>query len=213
MKWPNKLICLTVSVILIVGCANTRPALNTACLFADGSQKIAPEWVCYTSNNTSERSAIGYAAASITGQSFSDQMAITAAQDKLLRGLWTDLDLALPIYIAQINEHSELDMLTDLPETLEPFKLRMTDSIKAQFNRQLLRDVRVKEKMTTPTGATVVLMAINQSELTELFNQAIQQANQEQPQLWQTILNRYNSTDLAAELINSLEQLPAIAKE
>src|SRR5690554_6980445 len=69
---------------LLVGCASapkTEPV--AACVFADGSNQPAPEWVCGAPVDGVELSAVGYADKSAAGVNFMKQMAATAARVEL----------------------------------------------------------------------------------------------------------------------------------
>ena len=180
---------------LISACGSNpvkEPEPVAGCIYADGSNKAAPEWVCGAPIEGYEMSAVGYADKSAAGPNFMKQMAATAAR----------------VEIAQIMKVDVSNMIKKYTETTGVGSTETVDRVNASVTRQITKESlvgsRVIRQMPTPTGGTVVLVGLSEASAQQVREQAIRTSMNNDRALWQKF-NSDKAFDEMAEEISKLQ--------
>src|SRR5690554_104137 len=174
---------------LLVGCASapkTEPV--AACVFADGSNQPAPEWVCGAPVDGVELSAVGYADKSAAGVNFMKQMAATAARVELAQTFRVDVQ-------NMIKQYAETTGAAD-SETVD----MVNTSVTKQITKETLAGSKIFRQMATPTGGIVVVVGLDAATYEKLQQHAINTSMNNEKALWQKFSAGKAFDELADEM-------------
>ena len=146
MKLRSILILAILSAL--AACSSNQPAPQpvASCVFADGSNQAAPDWVCGAPVDGIDLSAVGYADKSSAGINFMKQMASTAARVELAQTMKVEVQ-------NMIKQYAETTGAGD-SETVD----QVNTSVTKQITKQTLVGSRIYRHIPTPTGGIVVLV-------------------------------------------------------
>ncbi len=159
---------------LLVGCASapkTEPV--AACVFADGSNQPAPEWVCGAPIDGVEISAVGYADKSGAGVNFMKQMAATAARVELAQISRVEVQNSIKQYAEKTGSADS--------ETVD----MVNSSVSKLLTKETLSGSKIFRQMATPSGGMVVVVGLDASAFEKLQQHAIKTSMNNERALWQ----------------------------
>jgi hypothetical protein len=190
MKFRSLL--LAGAATLLAACSSNEPMpLQVAsCVFADGSNQPAPEWVCGAPVSDIDLSAVGYADKSGAGANFMKQMAATAARVELAQTMKVEVQ-------NMIKQYSETTGAGD-SETVD----QVNTSVTKQITKETLVGSRIFRQMPTPTGGIVVLVGLSPDTVNKLAEQALKTSMKNDPALWQKFQASKAQDELAADIAN-----------
>lgn len=177
----------------LVACGATQPVQQqpvASCVFADGSNQPAPEWVCGAPVNGIDLSAVGYADKSGAGANFMKQMAATAARVELAQTMKVEVQ-------NMIKQYSETTGAGD-SETVD----QVNTSVTKQITKETLVGSRIFRQMPTPTGGIVVLVGLSPDTVNQLAENALKTSMKNERALWQKFQADKAQDELAAEIAN-----------
>jgi len=177
----------------LVACGSTQPVPQqpvASCVFADGSNQPAPEWVCGAPVNGIDLSAVGYADKSGAGANFMKQMAATAARVELAQTMKVEVQ-------NMIKQYSETTGAGD-SETVD----QVNTSVTKQISKETLIGSRIFRQMPTPTGGIVVLVGLAPEIVGNIAEQALKTSMKNERALWQKFQAGKAQDELAAEIAN-----------
>ncbi len=176
----------------LVACSanQTMPQPVASCVFADGSNQPAPEWVCGAPVNGVDLSAVGYADKSGAGASFMKQMAATAAR----------VELAQTFSVRMTNMVKQFTETTGAgdSETVD----QVNTSVTKQITEKTLVGSRIFRQMPTPAGGMVVLVGLSPETVTQLAENSLKTSMKNDRALWQKFQAGKAQDELAAEIAN-----------
>lgn len=181
---------------LLVACASNQPAPQqpvASCVFADGSNQAAPDWVCGAPVNGVDVSAVGYADKSAAGVNFMKQMAATAAR----------------VELAQIMKVEVQNMIKQYAETTGSGDSETVDRVNTSVSKQLTKETLVGSKifrqMPTPNGGMVVLVGLDEEAASKINETALKTSMKNDRALWQKFQAEKSFDELASEIANMEE--------
>lgn len=186
-----KLLALSTLTALVVGCSSTpEKAPVASCVFADGSNQEAPEWVCGAPVDGVELSAVGYADKSMAGANFMKQMAATAARVELAQIMRVDVQ-------NMIKQYAETTGAAD-SETVD----RVNTSVSRQLTTETLVGSKIFRQMPTPSGGMVVLVGLDAATVQKLSEHAIKTSMNNERAIWQKFQADKAFDEMAREITN-----------
>jgi hypothetical protein len=189
-----KLLSLLVvsAATFLVACSANQTAQQpvASCVFADGSNQPAPEWVCGAPVDGIDLSAVGYADRSGAGANFMKQMAATAARVELAQTMKVEVQ-------NMIKQYSETTGAGD-SETVD----QVNTSVTKQITKETLIGSRIFRQMPTPTGGIVVLVGLSPDTVNKLAENALKTSMKNERALWQKFQAGKAQDELAAEIAN-----------
>ena len=190
MKLRTLLIAGTAT--LLAACSSNEPLPQpvASCVFADGSNQPAPEWVCGAPVEGIDLSAVGYADKSGAGANFMKQMAATAARVELAQTMQVEVQ-------NMIKQYSETTGAGD-SETVD----QVNTSVTKQITKETLIGSRIFRQMPTPTGGIVVLVGLAPEIVGKIAEQSINTSMKNERALWQKFQAGKAQDELAAEIAN-----------
>lgn len=183
-------IALATASLLLAGCA-TGPQQSqpvASCVFADGSNQAAPEWVCGAPVEGIDLSAVGYADKSAAGPNFMKQMAATAARVELAQTMQVEVQ-------NMVKQYAETTGAAD-SETVD----MVNTSVTKQITKETLIGSKIFRQMPTPTGGMVVLVGLDADTVNKLAEQALKTSMNNERALWQKFQAQKSFDELAAEI-------------
>lgn len=176
----------------LVACSSTQPLPQpvASCVFADGSNQPAPEWICGAPVDGIELSAVGYADKSGAGANFMKQMAATAARVELAQTMKVEVQ-------NMIKQYAETTGAGD-SETVD----QVNTSVTKQITKETLIGSRIFRQMPTPTGGIVVLVGLAPEIVGKIAEQSIKTSMKNERALWQKFQAGKAQDELAAEIAN-----------
>lgn len=180
-----------ISTLLLGACSSTPDAPDTSvasCLFADGSNDPAPEWVCGEPVAGVELSAVGYSDKSAAGPNFMKQMAATAARVELAQVLSLDIE-------NMIKQYAETTGAGDA-ETVD----RVNTSVTKQITDQTLVGSKILRQMPTPSGGLVVLVGLDPAGVENITKDLLRTSMNSEQALFQKFQAGMSFEELAAEI-------------
>lgn len=190
MKLRTLLIAGTAT--LLAACSSNEPLPQpvASCVFADGSNQPAPEWVCGAPVEGIDLSAVGYADKSGAGANFMKQMAATAARVELAQTFKVEVQ-------NMIKQYSETTGAGD-SETVD----QVNTSVTKQITKETLVGSRIFRQMPTPTGGMVVLVGLSPETVEKLAETTLKTSMKNDRALWQKFQAGKAQDELAAEIAN-----------
>ncbi len=177
----------------LAACSSNQPVPQqpvASCIFADGSNQPAPEWVCGAPVNGIDLSAVGYADKSGAGANFMKQMAATASRVELAQTMKVEVQ-------NMIKQYSETTGAGD-SETVD----QVNTSVTKQITKETLVGSRIFRQMPTPTGGIVVLVGLAPEIVSNIAEQALKTSMKNERALWQKFQAGKAQDELAAEIAN-----------
>lgn len=162
----------------LAACSSHKVKEKPPCMYADGSEKAAPLWVCYTPEAGFSLTGVGYADASLGGMDTSLRLARNEALTNLWQRLRTKLRHAIDLYTQQQRAADEFNA----------DELRR--SILDEISREMLDEAQQVASSTTPSGGAVVAMGLDAYDLESIGRTALQNAYLKHPQLWDQWLSK-----------------------
>ncbi|TNC93216.1 LPP20 family lipoprotein [Thalassolituus sp.] len=174
---------------LLVACSSNEPAPQVAdCVFADGSNQPAPEWVCGAPVDGVDLTAVGYADKSAAGANFMKQMAATAARVELAQTMQVEVQ-------NMIKQYTETTGAGD-DETVD----MVNTSVTKQITKQQLQGSKIYKQRPTPSGGMVVLVGLDADTVTQIAEQALKTSMNNEKALWQKFQAEKSFDELAEEI-------------
>lgn len=190
-------IALATASVLMAGCSsNDKKSAEpvASCVFADGSNQAAPDWVCGAPVDGIDLAAVGYADKSAAGPNFMKQMAATAARVELAQTMRVEVQ-------NMIKQYAETTGTGD-DETVD----RVNSSVTKQITKETLVGSKIFRQMPTPSGGMVVLVGLDADTVNQLAEQAIKTSMNNERALWQKFQAQKSFDELAAEIARKDEQ-------
>lgn len=182
-------LALVATSVLMVGCASKQPVQQTAtCVFADGSNQEAPEWVCGAPVDGIDLSAVGYADKSMAGANFMKQMAATAARVELAQTMRVEVENMIKQYAETTGAANS--------ETVD----LVNTSVTKQITKETLVGSKIYRQISTPSGGMVVLVGLDADTVNKLSEQALKTSMNNEKALWQKFQASKSFDELAAEI-------------
>lgn len=177
---------------LLAACSSKEPAQQevASCVFADGSNQPAPEWVCGAPVSGIDMSAVGYADKSVAGVNFMKQMAATAARVELAQTMKVDVQ-------NMIKQYAETTGNGD-SETLD----QVNTSVTRQITKETLVGSKIARQMPTPSGGIVVLVGMDPETAKQVSKQVLTTSMKNDKALWQKFQAEKSFDEMAAEIAN-----------
>ena len=178
---------------LLVACSSTTTPVQepvAECVFADGSGKEAPLWVCGTPVEGYPLSAVGYADKSAAGPNFMKQMASTAARVELAQIMQVQVQ-------NMIKQYTETTGVGD-SETVD----QVNSSVTKQITKESLVGSRIIRQLPTPSGGIVTLVGLNADSVGQVAEQALKTSMNNDRALWQKFQAEKSFDELAEEIAN-----------
>ncbi|MEP2616838.1 MAG: LPP20 family lipoprotein [Marinomonas sp.] len=187
-----KLASLLVSSVVLVACSkdvvNTPVAAIPDCVFADGSNQAAPDWVCGAPVEGVALSAVGYSEKSAAGPNYMKQMAATAARVELAQVLSVDLQNMVKQYVETTGAGDA--------ETVD----RVNTVVTKQVTDQELIGSKVIRQMPTPSGGLVVLVGLDPSQAEDVAESILRTSMRSEAALFQKLEAEKSFDELAEEI-------------
>lgn len=187
-----KLVSLLVSSVVLVACSkdvvNTPVAAIPDCVFADGSNQAAPDWVCGALVEGVALSAVGYSEKSAAGPNYMKQMAATAARVELAQVLSVDLQNMVKQYVETTGAGDA--------ETVD----RVNSVVTKQVTEQQLIGSKVVRQMPTPSGGLVVLVGLDPSQAEGVAESILRTSMRSEAALFQKLEAEKSFDELAEEI-------------
>lgn len=184
---------------LLVACGSTSekapaPAPVASCVFADGSNRAAPEWICGAPVEGYDLTAVGYSDKSGAGPNFMKQMAATAARVELAQVLSLEIQ-------NMIKQYAETTGAGD-SETVD----RVNSSVTKQITDQKLVGSRIIRQMPTPSGGMVVLVALDTKGVEQISKDILRTSMNNERALYQQFRAGQSFDELADEIVKYRQQ-------
>ena len=174
---------------LLTACSSNNTKDDMAdCVFADGSNQPAPEWVCGAPVDDVDLAAVGYADKSAAGPNFMKQMAATAARVELAQVMQVEVQ-------NMIKQYAETTGTAD-SETVD----QVNSSTTKQITNQSLVGSKIYRQMPTPSGGMVVLVGLDADTVNTLAEQALKTSMNNERALWQKFQAEKSFDELADEI-------------
>ncbi|WOD06364.1 LPP20 family lipoprotein [Marinomonas sp. GJ51-6] len=187
-----KLASLLVSSVVLVACSkdvvNTPVAAIPDCVFADGSNQAAPDWVCGAPVEGVALSAVGYSEKSAADTNYMKQMAATAARVELAQVLSVDLQNMVKQYVETTGAGDA--------ETVD----RVNSVVTKQVTEQQLIGSKVVRQMPTPSGGLVVLVGLDPSQAEGVAESILRTSMRSEAALFQKLEAEKSFDELAEEI-------------
>lgn len=187
-----KVASILVASLVLAACSkdvvNTPVAAVPDCVFADGSNQAAPEWVCGAPVEGVELSAVGYSEKSAAGANYMKQMAATAARVELAQVLSLDLQNMVKQYVETTGAGDA--------ETVD----RVNSVVTKQITEQTLIGSKVIRQMPTPTGGLVVLVGLDPSQAEGIAESILRTSMRNEAALFQKLEAEKSFDELASEI-------------
>lgn len=187
-----KLASLLVSSVVLVACSkdvvNTPVAAIPDCVFADGSNQAAPDWVCGAPLDGVALSAVGYSEKSAAGPNYMKQMAATAARVELAQVLSVDLQNMVKQYVETTGAGDA--------ETVD----RVNSVVTKQVTEQQLIGSQVVRQMPTPSGGLVVLVGLDPAQAEGIAESILRTSMRNEAALFQKLESEKSFDELASEI-------------
>jgi len=184
---------LAITSAILVACGSTPPVQTAApvasCLFADGSNKAAPDWVCGAPLAGYDLAAVGYSDKSGAGPNFMKQMAATAARVELAQVLSLEIQ-------NMIKQYAETTGAGDA-ETVD----RVNSSVTKQITDQKLVGSKIVRQMPTPTGGMIVLVALDPTGVDQIAKDILRTSMNNDQALYQQFKAGQGFDELADEIV------------
>lgn len=183
------LILLSVVFLLISSCSFTPKKDDTQCVYADGSNRPAPDWVCNKGTHKKCLSAVAYADKSAAGKSFMKQMAENAARRKLSQHLETKINNMIKQYAKEEGLENHNNIKQVLRQTK---KLISHESLKAAY---------VVQQRITPTGGMALMLMMDEKKTLKSCKEIIQSSIKKHPKLWQELQKKHAKDSLLEAIL------------
>lgn len=158
------------------------------CVFADGSNQAAPDWVCGAPVSGVALSAVGYSEKSAAGPNYMVQMAATAARVELAQVLSVDLQNMVKQYVETTGAGDA--------ETVD----RVNSVVTRQLTEQKLIGSKVIRQMPTPTGGLVVLVGLDPDQTQGIAESILRTSMRNEAALFQKLEAEKSFDELASEI-------------
>ncbi|TBR42417.1 hypothetical protein CBF23_006805 [Marinomonas agarivorans] len=193
-----RLIGLAFVSTLLVACSSApekaAPAPVASCVFADGSNKAAPDWICGAPVEGYDLTAVGYSDKSGAGPNFMKQMAATAARVELAQVLSLEIQ-------NMIKQYAETTGAGDT-ETVD----KVNSSVTKQITDQKLVGSRIVRQMPTPSGGMVVLVALDAKSVEQVSKDILKTSMNNERALYQQFRAGQSFDELADEIVKYRQQ-------
>lgn len=187
-----KLVSFLMSSVVLVACSkdvvNTPVTAVPDCVFADGSNQAAPDWVCGAPVDGVALSAVGYSEKSAAGPNYMKQMAATAARVELAQVLSVDLQNMVKQYVETTGAGDA--------ETVD----RVNSVVTKQVTEQQLIGSQVVRQMPTPSGGLVVLVGLDPSQAEGVAESILRTSMRNEAALFQKLEAEKSFDELAEEI-------------
>ncbi|SBS27908.1 hypothetical protein MSP8887_00964 [Marinomonas spartinae] len=190
-----KLLSVVAMVGLLSACSSNETVKNADasetvqdCVFADGSNQPAPQWVCGAPVKNVALSAVGYAEKSAAGPNFMRQMAATAARVELAQVLSLQLQ-------NMVKQYAETTGTGDA-QTVD----RVNSVVTKQITDQKLVGSKVIRQMPTPTGGMVVLVGLDPKQTESISEDILRTSMKNNAALFQKLEAKKSFDELAADI-------------
>lgn len=187
---------LLAASVLLVACSSTpeKSTPTPSCIFADGSNKAAPDWVCGAPISGFDLFAVGYSDKSDAGPNFMKQMAATAARAELAQVLSLEIQ-------NMIKQYAETTGTGDL-ETVD----RVNTSVTKQVTDQKLVGSKIVRQMPTPSGGMIVLVALDPTGVEQISKDVLRTSMDNDRALYQQFKAEQGFDELADEIVKYRQQ-------
>ncbi|WP_240537115.1 LPP20 family lipoprotein [Marinomonas flavescens] len=187
-----KLLGVAAVALLLVACSS-KEVLNKAepvpdCVFADGSNKAAPQWVCGAPVEGVELSAVGYSEKSAAGPNYMKQMAATAARVELAQVLSLNLQNMVKQYVETTGAGDA--------ESVD----RVNSVVTKQVTEQTLVGSRVLRQLPTPSGGLVVLVGLDPKQTENISADILRTSMKNNQAIYQKLQAKKSFDELATEI-------------
>jgi hypothetical protein len=186
-----RLLILAATSTLILACSSKPEQLQDVadCVFADGSNQAAPQWVCGNPVEGLNLSAVGYADKSLAGPNFMRQMAATSARVELAQTLKVNIQ-------NMIKQYAETTGAGD-SETID----KVNTSVTKQITKETLIGSRIFKQRPTPTGGLVVLVGLDPDTANQIAEEALKTSMHNEKAIWQKLQANKGQEELAKAII------------
>ena len=187
-----KVVGLIAASLVLAACS--KDAVNTPvsaipdCVFADGSNQPAPDWVCGAPVDGVILSAAGYSEKSAAGVNYMKQMAATAARVELAQVLSVDLQNMVKQYVETTGAGDS--------ETVD----RVNSVVTKQITEQQLIGSKIIRQMPTPSGGLVVLVGLDPVQAQGVAESILRSSMRNEAALFQKLEAEKSFDELAAEI-------------
>jgi hypothetical protein len=187
-----KLASILLASVVLVACskdADDAPAVAVPdCVFADGSNQPAPDWVCGSPVEGVALSAVGYSENSAAGPNYMKQMAATAARVELAQVLSLDLQNMVKQYVETTGAGDA--------ETVD----RVNSVVTKQVTEQKLVGSQVVRQMPTPSGGLVVLVGLDPAQAEGVAESILRTSMRNEAALFQKMEAEKSFDELSEEI-------------
>ncbi|NVK73341.1 hypothetical protein C0J08_04285 [Marinomonas sp. CT5] len=194
----SKVVGLVAASFLLAACSkevvNTPVAAVPDCVFADGSNQPAPDWVCGAPVEGVALSAVGYSEKSAAGANYMKQMAATAARVELAQVLSVDLQNMVKQYVETTGAGDA--------ETVD----RVNSVVTKQITEQKLIGSKVVRQMPTPSGGLVVLVGLDPAQAEGVAESILRTSMRNEAALFQKLEAEKSFDELASEIAKRYAQ-------
>ncbi|NLQ17624.1 hypothetical protein HGG82_08275 [Marinomonas sp. M1K-6] len=187
-----KVVSVLVASVVLTACSkdviNTPVAAIPDCVFADGSNQAAPDWVCGAPIEGVALSAVGYSEKSAAGPNYMKQMAATSARVELAQVLSVDLQNMVKQYVETTGAGDA--------ETVD----RVNSVVTKQVTEQQLIGSKVVRQMPTPSGGLVVLVGLDPAQAEDVAESILRSSMRNEAALFQKLEAEKSFDELASEI-------------
>ncbi|MEL0637705.1 LPP20 family lipoprotein [Marinomonas sp. TI.3.20] len=190
-----KFISVITSAMLLAACSSndqkeqdTNPTNVPDCVFADGSNKAAPDWVCGAPITGYPLTAVGYSNKSGAGPTFMIDIASTAARVELAQTLNLNIQ-------NMVKQYAETTGSADA-ETVD----RVNSVVTKQVTNQKLIGSRVVRQMMTPSGGFVVAVGLDPKKTEGIAADILRSSMKNEAALYQKVESGKGFKELADEI-------------
>ncbi|MGO3345699.1 MAG: LPP20 family lipoprotein [Marinomonas sp.] len=193
-----KLLGVAAAALLLAACSSkeilTQAEPVPDCMFADGSNKEAPQWVCGSPVEGVELSAVGYSEKSAAGPNYMKQMAATAARVELAQVLSLNLQNMVKQYVETTGAGDA--------ESVD----RVNSVVTKQVTEQTLVGSRVLRQLPTPNGGLVVLVGLDPKQTESISEDILRTSMKNNQAIYQKLESKKSFDELAAEIAKQKAQ-------
>lgn len=190
-----KLLSVAATTLLLAACSSNDTVKNTDsaevvqdCVFADGSNQPAPQWVCGAPVKDVALSAVGYADKSAAGPNYMRQMAATAGRVELAQVLSLQLQNMVKQYVETTGNGDA--------QSID----RVNSVVTKQITDQTLVGSKVIRQMPTPTGGMVVLVGLDPKQTETISEDILRTSMKNNAAIYQKLEAKKSFDELAADI-------------
>ena len=185
-------LALTAAAIALTGCMGSKPKKAAeappGCVWPDAPKVQAPLWICDAPVEGVAVSAVGSHDKSAAGPAFMKDQATAAARVRLAQQMKVHVTNMIKQYAETTGAAGS--------ETVD----KVNTSVSKLITMETISGSRVFRSLTSPTGATYVLVGLDPKRAEQQTEAAVKTSMRNERALWQQFKAAKSQDELAAEI-------------